>query len=105
MVTEEGWGGGEKKKSGGNLSLDGLGLGFGATSASLLVEGHRHTFPCKPTFILLPAVVGRPFFSAFRFSGNSARMKLLMEDTRFMSKREKALGVSVGAERQNVVND
>lgn len=32
------------------------------------------------TFILLPAVVGRPFFSAFRFSWNSALMKLLLED-------------------------
>lgn len=32
------------------------------------------------TFILLPAVVGRPFFSALRFSGNSALMKALLED-------------------------
>lgn len=44
---------------------------------------------CKPTntqkgflhtFILLPAVVGRPFLSALRFSGNSALMKGLWKN-------------------------
>lgn len=30
------------------------------------------------TLILLPAVVGRPFFSALRFSGNRARIKALL---------------------------
>lgn len=39
-----------------------------------------HTLYWTHTFILLPAVVGRPFFSAFRFSWNSALMKLLLED-------------------------
>lgn len=33
------------------------------------------------TLILLPTVVGLPFFSAFRFSGNRARMKGLEKGT------------------------
>lgn len=41
---------------------------------------YTHTLVNTHTFILLPAVVGRPFFSALRFSGNRALMKALLED-------------------------
>lgn len=66
--------------------------------AHYLSKGLFHSDPDKQkaqlhshTFILLPAVVGRPFLSALRFSGNSALMKLLLEDRKWeiRSKKEK----------------
>lgn len=80
MTTEEG--GGQR-----DVNLSGCTPNDGCTGGHFSRARHR-----KRTFILLPAVVGRPFLSAFRFSGNSARMKLLMEDTNFMNKRENTVG-------------
>lgn len=70
-------------------------------------QTETRTYARAHTFILLPAVVGRPFFSALRFSGKRALKKALWEDK---DEQSKWLSSSIqhhllAVQNKNAVND